>query len=399
MGEVQGCTQVNSNGKILQNMTPRLTIVIPLKGRHLFTFRFLWHANKLRLPYRFLFADGHVDETVASRLENSREIFPNLDIVYARYPDDVDYSRYFAKMSDALHHVRTPYVMYADVDDFLGFCGIERALDFLDENTDYVCARGRVLTFSVYSGLRDMHGGVCGKFNRLYMTGDFRDIAAPTAAERVREGGLSHSVFYAIYRTEALASIWREAVEINFSDVMLHENFHALRALTLGKVHTNKEIISYYSQGGTGASYQPLRDWARHLLRSRFTSDAHATIERISLAAATAGGAGAAAVAEDVRTILEYNYRNFLSINYGALTQIKRALRKKWPRMIRFVQNRPRFSVGRQRAAVLSQLKDAGASQEDLKHIRGELAAIECALSPEAFADFSGPFRPIGTYQ
>jgi hypothetical protein len=48
-------------------MAPRLTIVMPLKGRHLFTFRFLWHANRMRLPYRFLIADGQVNEAVAQR--------------------------------------------------------------------------------------------------------------------------------------------------------------------------------------------------------------------------------------------------------------------------------------------------------------------------------------------
>jgi glycosyltransferase domain-containing protein len=376
-------------------MMPRLTIVMPLKGRRLFTFRILWHANKARLPYRFLIADGQVDEAVARRLEKSREEFPELDVEYIRYPDDADYSRYFAKMSDAMQRVRTPYVMHADNDDFLGFDGIERALDFLDAHADYICARGHQVGFSIYSGIGALPGGICGKFNRLYMDGDFEDADAATAMERLRQGGLCHKLYYAIYRTAAPVCIWREVAEIDFSDLMLHEDFYALRALTLGKTHVNNKTISYYSQAGTGISYQPLRDWAHHLLRSRFTSDAHAAVERISSAAAGADGADAAAIAEDVRTTLECRYRDFLSMNYGALAQIKRSMRSKWPRLTTYLQTRPRFSVSRERAAILSRLKDAGASPADLRRIREELAAIERALSPQAFADFAGPLLSL----
>jgi glycosyltransferase domain-containing protein len=177
---------------------PRLTIVLPLKGRHLFTMRFLWHANKLRSPYHFLIADGQVNEAVARHLESSRETFPNLDIEYVRYPDDTSYSRYFTKMADALQRVRTPYAMWADNDDFLGPNGIEAALDFLDANDDHASARGRVAAFSVYSGLGDPANSLHGRFNRFYLSGDNKGVSSPIAAERLREGGLCHGLFYAV---------------------------------------------------------------------------------------------------------------------------------------------------------------------------------------------------------
>lgn len=368
---------------------------MPLKGRRLFTFRFLWHANKLQLPYRFLIADGQVNEAVARRLENSREAFPNLDIEYVRYPDDIDYSRYFAKMSDVMQRVRTPYVMHADNDDFLGFNGIEKALDFLDAHADYVCARGHQVTFSVYSGIGASPGSISGKFNRLYCDNDSTDMDTPSAAERLRQGGLCHRLYYAIYRSVALARIWQDIVEIDFSDLMLHEDFFALRVLTLGKARINTETISYYGQAGTGISYQPLRDWVSHLLRSRFTSDAHAAIELIASAAAQDDGASANAIAEDVRTILIGRYRSFLMGNYGVSVRIKRTIREKWPRLALCLQTRPRFSAGRERAAILSQLKQAGASAGDLRCVLNELAGIESALSAEALAEYAGPLLPL----
>ena len=280
---------------------PRLTIVLPLKGRNLFTLRFLGMPNKLRLPFRILVADGQVNEAIAQHVEDSRRTFPNLDIEYVRLPDDTSYSRYFAKMADALERVRTPYAMWADNDDFLGVNGIEQALDFLDAHADYACARGRIAVFSIYSGLGNPANNLHGRFNRFYMSGDNKDVTAPTVAARLRQGGLCHGLFYAVYRTEGLAWILRDSAAIDFSDLMLHENFLALRGLTFGKLHTNQAAITYYAQIGTSITYQPLRDWARHLLNSHFTSDIHALIERLCDVVAEADGAFDATIAEDVR--------------------------------------------------------------------------------------------------
>jgi glycosyltransferase domain-containing protein len=375
--------------------SPRLTIVMPLKGRRLFTFRLLWHANRLRLPYRFIIADGQVNEAAARYLENSRATFPNLDIEYIRYPDDTGYSRYFAKMSDAMQRVRTPYVMHADNDDFLGFNGIEKALDFLDAHSDYVCARGHQITFSVYAGMGGSPGGISGRFNKLYWDNDFTDVVAPSAAERLRQGGLCHRMYYAVYRSADLARIWREIVEIDFTDLMVHEDFFALRVLTLGNTHINTETVSYYSQAATGISYQPLRDWASHLLRSRFTSEIHAAIERIASAAADADSANAGAIAEHVQTILTNRYRSFLIGNYGFSQSVKRRLRVKWPRLANYMQTRPRFSVGREQATIMAQLKHAGASPDDLQSVLDDLAHVRSALSPEIFAQYAEPFLPL----
>jgi hypothetical protein len=202
-------------------------------------------------------------------------------------------------------------------------------------------------------------------------------------------------MYYAVYRSADLARIWREIVEIDFSDLMLHEDFFALRVLTLGNTRINTETVSYYSQAATGISYQPLRDWAAHLLRSRFTSDAHAAIERIASAVADADGVGASAIADHVRTILTDRYRSFLMGNYGVPARIKRAMRTKWPRLANGLQTRPRFSVGREQTAILSQLEQAGATREELQCVLEELSAIKSALSPESLADYAGPFLPM----
>jgi glycosyltransferase domain-containing protein len=373
---------------------PRLTIVLPLRGRHLFTLRFLWHANRLRLPYRILIADGQVNEAVARHIENSAEIFPNLDIDYVRYPDDTGYPRFFAKMADAMTRVRTPFAMLADNDDFLGQNGIEQALDFLEAHPDYVAARGRPIAFSAYCGRRAADGGVHGSLNRLRMSYESEDIASPSVSERLRQGGLSLLIYYSVYRTEALATLWREDSEIDFTDLMLHEAYHAMRTLTFGKVRTSKATITYYSQIGTSTSADPLRDWAQHLVRSRFTVNAHDMVERIA-AAAAADGADKAKVAEQARTHIENYFRDFLWSNYGLLMDIKRRLRRILPAAVKYWQSRRRLSARRELGAVLAKLATAGASEQDLDRTRGEISAIESTLSPQSFAAFAAPFLPM----
>jgi glycosyltransferase domain-containing protein len=376
-------------------MNPRLTIVMPLKGRHLFTFRCLRHANELRLPYHFLLADGMVREEVARLLEDSRSIFPHLDIEYLRYPDDADYSRFWAKMVDAYARVRTPYVMNMDNDDFAGRWGIERALDFLDANPDFICSRGRSVDFSVLSWNGGNYGALCGKLNRLGTNHNYKDVTAVTAAQRLREGGLFHAVYSGVLRTEAAALIWREIAEIDFSDLMLQENFVALRTLTLGKVHVDQKTVSKFSQTDTGINHQLTRNWAGHLVRSRFTSDVRAMIERVAAAAAEPNGTDAARIAEDVRSILEPYYQRYLFALYGLPARIKRTLRRKWPRLATYMRTRPRLSAVRERAALLARLKKAGAGADDIKRVGEELAAVQRALSPEALDEYADPLLSL----
>lgn len=376
-------------------MAPRLTFVLPLRGRYLFTLRTLWHANKMRVPHRFLFGDGQVKEDVARYLENSSRNFPALDVEYIRYPDDSSLSRYFGKMTDMLSRVRTPYAMLLDNDDFAGLDAVQWAIDFLDSHPDYVCARGSMTAFAVYSGSGNPRGGVYGKVTRVHLQYKMEDGAAPRVVDRIRRSDLDLGIYNAVYRTEALATIVREAAEIDFSDLMLHESFYALRAATLGKNRINPAVIGYYRQLGSSITYQSDRDWSRELLCSRFTTDVDAVVERIASAAATADRVDHASVAEVVRTMLEDYFRWFLYTNYGLSVELKRYIRKAWPSLASLVQNSPRPFRSRGLSTVLSQLAAAGASSADVAHNRTEFTAIESTLSRNSFNKYAAPFLAV----
>jgi glycosyltransferase domain-containing protein len=375
---------------------PRLTILLPRKGRPLFTLRFLWHAEKARLPYRFLIADGQVEPRLAELLENSREVFPHLDIEYVRYPNDVDFSHFYRKLLDAAQRVRTPYTMVVDNDDFLAFTGLERSLDFLEKNPDYVCCGGGLAGFSVYSGLGDLNHGLVGPFNKFsyrYTIHDrSREFSSTSVVDRLRQGSRNWWSYYAVFRAGALVTIWREVVEVDFSDLQLFEFFCAMRTLTLGKSRSDRTTIAYLRQYNTSLRSAYSKDWVHHLLRSRFTDDFDAMISRISALAATADGVDQKAVAEMLRNICEEWLREFLRVNFGEVQGLKQILRDRTPGLVTWLKKRRRAFVGRERAALFLQLAKDGASESYREAFRKELEAIEDVLTGPTFSRFIQPF-------
>ncbi len=380
-------------------MTQRLTILVPLRGRPLFTLRFLWHANAARLPYKFMLADGEVRPELSRLLDNARALFPHIDVDYVRYPDDADFGRFFAKMTDALARVRTPYVMIADNDDFLAFAGVERSLDFLDNHPDYVCCGGGVGGLAVYAGKFPWLGGLCGPLNRLayrYMPYDRSlDLGAPSAAERLRQGLRNSWSYYAVFRSPALLTIWREVAEMNLSDLQLHEKYCAMRTLTLGKARSDPATIAYFRQYWTTLRSAFSKDWVHHLVRSRFSSDFAEILGRISRQAAAADRVDARALAEDLRENIIAWFGDFLRRNYGPYAALRRYLRNKTPGLLDWVKTRRRYSVPFERRALFAQLRRNGAPADYLQMLREELAQIEDTVSGRAFADFIRPYVPL----
>lgn len=373
-------------------MSERLTIVLPLKGRPLFTLRFLWHANASRLPYRFLLADGQVRPQLTSVLVNSREVFPNLNIEYLQYPDDVSFSRFFAKMDDAINRVRTPYVMLADNDDFLAPAGIERSMDFLDNAPDYVCCGGGIAGFSVYSAQGEKNPGLVGPFNKFafrYAAEDrSMDIGYGSVTKRLLAGAQYSWGYYAVYRSSVLGDIAREVVEIDFSDLMLYEWFCGLRTLSLGKARSDPAVIGYLRQYWTSLRSSFANDWVHHLLRSRFTLDFSTVIERLSASAAQADSADGAEIGERLRQTFDVWYRGFLRHNYGPSGILRQFLRENTPAVLLWLKRRRRYSVPYERIALLRRLVNQGASADYLAIFRRELNAIENVLAGVEFAEF-----------
>jgi glycosyltransferase domain-containing protein len=382
-------------------VTPRLTIVLPLKGRHLFTLRFLWHANKARLPYRFLIADGEVHPQLATLLEDSQKTFPELDVEYIRYPDDVDFQHYYAKIVDALARVRTPYVKIADNDDFLVDTGLECCMDFLDGHQDYVCCGGGIAGFSLHAPRRDSHEMVTGPFNKLtyrFSPHDHSvDLNSTSATERALAGLRNTWSFYAVFRTSALALMWMEVREINPTNLQLSERFLAMRALTLGKARSDPRVFSYLRQYWTSlqahwtSSQAAVRkSFAHYLLRSRFTEDVANVLDRISQRLAELDGGDPGKIADRLRAPLERWVEAMIEYDYGAYATLRRYLRTYSPWLVAWLKRRHRLAIVFERKDIFSKLRKDGGTPACVAKFRREFAQIEEVLIGREFKEFLG---------
>jgi glycosyltransferase domain-containing protein len=309
----------------------------------------------------------------------------------------MDFSHFHRKLADAFTKVRTPYAMLADNDDFLAFGGVERSLDFLDRSIDYVCCGGGLAGFSVYSGLDEIDHGLVGRFNRFsYRYTPFdksADYGSDSVAERLRQGSRNWWSYYAVFRVEALRTIWRDVVDIDFSDLQLYEFFCAMRTLTLGKAYSDALSIAYFRQYGTSLRSAFPDDWVHHLLRSNFTNDFHAMIVLIAKVAAEVDHGSEERIAEMLRGICEPWLRDFLRVNYGEVQTLKQLLRRRAPAFVNWLLKRPRLSTERERHALMSRLARDGASRSYLKTIDAEVALIGDVLAGPRFREFIEPFR------
>ena len=67
------------------NFDDRLTILLLLKGRHEYTFRWLEYAKFIQCPFHIYVADGSFDNEIETYFSNSLNE-NNLNITYKKYP-------------------------------------------------------------------------------------------------------------------------------------------------------------------------------------------------------------------------------------------------------------------------------------------------------------------------
>ena len=95
----------------------KLTIILTLKGREEFTFRWMRYMNEMHCPYKILLADGGANLELEAHLRHPNN-YPNLDYEYIRYPFDASLDDYLNKFENVISRVKTEYILLADNDDF-----------------------------------------------------------------------------------------------------------------------------------------------------------------------------------------------------------------------------------------------------------------------------------------
>ncbi|OHB44726.1 MAG: hypothetical protein A2178_01730 [Planctomycetes bacterium GWC2_49_10] len=267
-----------------------LTIVLTLCGRHLHTLRWMWHANRIGFPYHVIIADGEVNPTI-DRLLSDPATFPNLSFEYQRHCD-LSFSDFYKKCAETIRKVQTKYVMMSDNDDFAIIAGIQKSIEYLNNEPEYVCAGGQIPEFSIVP-YQMLPGKVIGQMvgTRFGYKHQCRDISFSSVSERVMDEVYQYQViYYHVYRTQVLRVISEEIEGHDFSDLTIREYYSALRTVTLGKTRTDPSVICYLRQTGTSMYFSYATDWVHDLLRSRLPQDFRAMATSIANEVVRIGG-------------------------------------------------------------------------------------------------------------
>ena len=199
-----------------------LTILLMLKDRAPFTFRWMSYANanNIRFPFKVFVADGGSDDTVQHVLSD-RTRFPNVNYEYVRYPPDRSYADFYAKIENALSRIQTPFVALSDNDDFWVVNGLRESVQFLRTHPDYVTCGGQMAPFWVNaSGRRDFRNSLYGSHVRWKCSRAPEPSTGATARERIRD---ECDVYYHVQRTAELRTRFRIVRDLSLRDLVLVE--------------------------------------------------------------------------------------------------------------------------------------------------------------------------------
>lgn len=283
----------------------RLTILVTLRDRPLYTLRLLRYLNKTKFPYQLVFSDGGKNKRIQRLLENGSAIFKNISFKYLRFQFDDSYIVYYKKILQSCMQINTRYVLLADNDNFMSIFGIDRALNFLDVNHEYSGCQG----FTIGFRLKDSHGNSRNFYGdevifssqlNHYMLNEDNPI---NRLERLSK--INFSTFYCIQKTEDLTDAIKILVNLNPKNLNFFEVFLQFFLVSKGKIaclnfpylfrqfnvqgssndensKINGSLHDYYFMGGGKAEFASLM-LALKELNPTFSEDELISFEKLSI--------------------------------------------------------------------------------------------------------------------
>jgi glycosyltransferase domain-containing protein len=237
----------------------KLTIVVPLINRESLTVRYLEYLESIKFPFKVLLADGGKDVVLQYALEK-REIAPNLDYTYIRFPYDETFSDFYSKNKKSMELVETPYVMFNCNDDFPVVSGLYECIDFLDQYSEYVGASGIVAGCSILN--KDLGLILLDNyFSPIDHLESFQDENPLLRILPQITGNKAWNFYYGVYRTRVACEITDDLFRLNFQDLRLHECYFIQGVSAMGKLAFLDNCYSYFRQRGTSYGTSLLRPW------------------------------------------------------------------------------------------------------------------------------------------
>ena len=236
-------------------MNNKLTIILTLKDRTEFTIRWLNYMNDMKCPYQILIADGGESAVIQDILKDKSN-YPNLIYLYIRYPFDLNVNFYYKKLLDIVSRVSTPYMLFADNDDFFILKHFHDYIEFLDNNKGFVSYGGDNLYLDLLSNKNKVLNTPYSKNYIAYSYNQFHSIDFESSTDRLIyffnnvEKEILWCCWYNINRTSAVKKAFEILSEYHFKEFVAFEIHFHFSMLTIGKYKKNSKLF-YIRQNGT----------------------------------------------------------------------------------------------------------------------------------------------------
>ena len=258
------------------NILKNLTIVLCVYGRSEFSERFLKYMTEIKYSFPILVADGDDSPEIKDLIKQHQE----LNIKLLPFKQKEKFKDYYLMIVNALNKVDTKYSMLVDNDDFVIKNGLNKLLNFLDNNPDYVSAGTSLLRIQIDNHAIKTYGKNVSFFEKYNHR--IEDEPLDNWEDQFKQVILNFQPnFYNVYRTEVLQNVWKEILSLNFSDLTIMELFKICRVPTIGKQKSFDNFFHYVRQSGTGSSSENY-DFSSNLVQGDLPNDIRLLSNKIS---------------------------------------------------------------------------------------------------------------------
>lgn len=235
------------------NQVMKLTVLLPLHKSKGFLERWLNHVNGFSLPVSvILLPKSNEDKAHA---EKTIPFFKNGVISYTvLYLEDS--LPLLERVTRAIERVQTEFVTMASDDDFIDLDNLIRLCEGLDQNSEFVGARGLTVNFSTIGRWGQRVGWANSRRVHFRLRLDELAMQSPSPEARIKEFLENAEVYdlwtlwYSTYRTLVFKQVVRQIASAKVKDGFEWELLLNIGLLNSGGV-TVFPLITYARQNGT----------------------------------------------------------------------------------------------------------------------------------------------------
>jgi glycosyltransferase domain-containing protein len=211
-------------------MRNKLTILLTIFNRPKHTLSWLDFYIRKSSPFEVFICDGGNDKTLEDELKKIAQ--NNSKIYYEKFQYYENFENFHQKFFQAVNKIKTEYIYLAEDDDFLIFQNLDKSIEFLDQNKDYVCCGGKNFEMSIYNENLYKNFAVISEQNINIFS-----VENATPADRVKNMiQRVYSNYNCMFRREVLASIFKNLNDINGFNLWVSELIIILHTCVLGKI-------------------------------------------------------------------------------------------------------------------------------------------------------------------